>query len=78
MNDIMIYEQFTNARPGDSFWAGCITNMLAMAQDEGIISQQAALLALGARFRIAMENRIAPWETDEVFLYLFFLYCFRT
>lgn len=64
-NDAMIYDHLIRARPGDTFWAGCITNMLSNALEEGVINKKAALLALGSRFRIALGDRVAPWETDE-------------
>jgi hypothetical protein len=65
-NDSVIYNHLIRARPNDTFWAGCVTNMLANALEEGIINRKTALIALGSRFRIALGDRVAPWETDEV------------
>uniref|UniRef100_A0A914CW68 DNA-directed RNA polymerase n=1 Tax=Acrobeloides nanus TaxID=290746 RepID=A0A914CW68_9BILA len=64
-NDSVIYNHLIRARPNDTFWAGCVTNMLANALEEGIINRKTALIALGSRFRIALGDRVAPWETDE-------------
>uniref|UniRef100_A0A1I7ZCR6 DNA-directed RNA polymerase subunit beta n=1 Tax=Steinernema glaseri TaxID=37863 RepID=A0A1I7ZCR6_9BILA len=65
LNDSLIYENMIRARPNDPFWHSCVTNMLACAQEDGIISQEAALKSIGAKFRVAMSDRVAPWETDE-------------
>uniref|UniRef100_A0A915EK48 DNA-directed RNA polymerase n=1 Tax=Ditylenchus dipsaci TaxID=166011 RepID=A0A915EK48_9BILA len=62
MNDAMIYEHLTRARPGDAFWAGCVTNMLSMAQDEGIVSQQTA-------------PSYCPWENDDEAAKYLFKFC---
>ncbi|KAL3123172.1 hypothetical protein niasHT_010342 [Heterodera trifolii] len=64
-NDAMIAAQLTAGRPDDVFWEGCVRNMLMMAQEENIVSHGIALRALGNRFRVALGDRIAPWEDDE-------------
>ncbi|TKR92764.1 hypothetical protein L596_007349 [Steinernema carpocapsae] len=65
MNDLLIYENMIRSRPNDPFWASCVTNMLACAQEDGVISQETALQSIGSKFRVAMTDRIAPWESDE-------------
>ncbi|KIH45801.1 hypothetical protein ANCDUO_24154 [Ancylostoma duodenale] len=39
--------------------------MLLQCQDEGVLHREAALRAIGARFRVAVADKIAPWEDDE-------------
>lgn len=38
---------------------------LISAVEEGVTDRRTALLILGSRFRVALGNRIAPWESDE-------------
>src|SRR5688572_25819972 len=40
MNDSLIFEHLTRARQNDNFWAGCVTNMLSSALDEGITTKR--------------------------------------
>ncbi|KAI6228988.1 DNA-directed RNA polymerase subunit beta [Aphelenchoides fujianensis] len=65
MSDAQIFEHMTRLRPGDSFWSSCVKNMLLAAAEEGVKDKNAALLLLGARFRVALKEKVAPWETDE-------------
>lgn len=67
-SDRRIYEHMTRARPNDSFWSSCVTNMLSMAQNDNIYTQQNALNALGSRFRIVLENRYNKDESDAVII----------
>lgn len=39
---------------------------LISATEEGVTDRQTALILLGTRFRVAIQNKIAPWEPDEV------------
>jgi DNA-directed RNA polymerase I subunit RPA2 len=64
-SDARIYEHMTLLRPGDSFWASCVKNMLISATEEGVTDQNTALTLLGSRFRVALREKIAPWENDE-------------
>lgn len=66
MTDTCIYEQLTRLRPEDSFWASCVKNMLISAIEEGVTDRHSALLVLGSRFRVMLENKVAPWESDDV------------
>lgn len=68
-SDRRIYEHLVRGRPNDSFWAGCVTNMLSMAQNDNINTQKDALTALGSRFRIVLENRYGKKESDAVYLF---------
>lgn len=80
-SDARIFENLTRLRPGDSFWASCVKNMLISATEEGITDRQSALLVLGKRFRVALGNKIAPWEPDEVNLVVlnkFYILMFRS
>lgn len=65
-SDRRIYEHMIRGRPNDSFWASCITNMLSMAQNDNINTQKDALIALGSRFRVVLENRYNKNESDSV------------
>uniref|UniRef100_A0A915PND6 DNA-directed RNA polymerase subunit beta n=1 Tax=Setaria digitata TaxID=48799 RepID=A0A915PND6_9BILA len=65
MNDQCIMEHMTRCRPGDHFWKGCVTSMLALCSEDGIMNQKTALSAIGGRFRVATQDRIGPWETAE-------------
>jgi hypothetical protein len=65
-NDTRIFEHLTRLRPGDSFWASCVKNMLISATEEDVTDKQTALVLLGSRFRVALGDKIAPWEPDEV------------
>jgi hypothetical protein len=65
-SDARIFEHLTQLRPGDSFWASCVKNMLIAAIEEGVVDQQTALILLGAKFRVVLNEKIAPWEADEV------------
>ncbi|KAI6225647.1 DNA-directed RNA polymerase [Aphelenchoides besseyi] len=66
LSDAQIFEHMIRLRPGDSFWASCVKNMLLAAAEEGVKDKQSALLLLGARFRVALREKVAPWEPDEV------------
>lgn len=66
MSDRSIFEHMTRARPGDTFWAGCVTNMLSMAQNDGVITSNDAHVALGSRFRVMLEQRYGKNESDKV------------
>lgn len=46
--------------------------MLLCCQEDGIRDQESALIALGSRFRVTLEDRIGSWETDQVFISFFF------
>lgn len=63
-NDAVISSEFKRGRPDDQFFASCILNMLAQCQEEGILHQEAAIRAIGARFRVAVSDRVGPWEDD--------------
>ncbi|VDN43837.1 unnamed protein product [Gongylonema pulchrum] len=39
--------------------------MLAFCNEDGIINQKTALVAIGGRFRVALEDRVGEWETSE-------------
>ncbi|KAL3998757.1 RNA polymerase Rpb2 domain 6 family protein [Acanthocheilonema viteae] len=65
MNDQCIMEHMTRCRPDDHFWKGCVTAMLALCNDDGIVNQKAALTAIGGRFRVATQDRVGPWEISE-------------
>ncbi|KAK6107321.1 RNA polymerase Rpb2 domain 6 family protein [Brugia pahangi] len=65
MNDQCIMEHMIRCRPGDHFWKGCVTAMLALCNDDGVVNQKTALTAIGARFRVATQDRVGPWEISE-------------
>lgn len=52
--------------------SGCVSSMLLCCQEDGIRDQESALIALGSRFRVTLEDRIGSWETDQVFISFFF------
>lgn len=56
-----------DSRPSD-----CVTSMLALCQEDGITNQEAALTVLGSRFRVALEDRVGPWESSSVGFFVFF------
>ncbi|VDM58705.1 unnamed protein product [Angiostrongylus costaricensis] len=64
-NDYLIATELKRGRTGDEFFSSCVMNMLSQCQDEGVLHREAALRAIGARFRVAVSDRIAPWEDDE-------------
>ncbi|KAK6731419.1 hypothetical protein RB195_007719 [Necator americanus] len=64
-NDALIAAEMKRGRKDDSFFLSCVLNMLSQSQDEGVLHKEAALRAIGARFRVAVADRIAPWEDDE-------------
>lgn len=66
MSDAQIFEHMTTLRPGDTYWKSCVKNMLIAANEEGVHNKQTALVLLGARFRVALRDKVAPWEPDEV------------
>ncbi|UMM10247.1 hypothetical protein L5515_000112 [Caenorhabditis briggsae] len=63
-NDAVISAEFKKGRPKDQFFASCILNMLAQCQEEGILDQESAITAIGSRFRVAVSDRVGPWEKD--------------
>jgi hypothetical protein len=65
-SDARIFEHFTRLRPGDSFWASCVKNMLIAATEESVTDKQAARTLIGSRFRVAFGYKVAEWEPDEV------------
>ncbi|CAB3408318.1 unnamed protein product [Caenorhabditis bovis] len=65
-NDAVITSEFTGGRKTDQFYESCVISMLAQCQDEGILHQEGALRAIGSRFRVAISDRIGPWEDDLV------------
>ncbi|VDN50368.1 unnamed protein product [Dracunculus medinensis] len=64
-SDQSIYQHFIRGRAKDLFWAGCVSSMLLCCQEDGIRDQESALIALGSRFRVTLEDRIGSWETDQ-------------
>lgn len=70
MSDIQIFENMTKLRPKDTYWASCVKNMLVSAAEEGVTDRPTALRLLGSRFRVAISQKVAPWETDKVRFYI--------
>ncbi|VDN03092.1 unnamed protein product [Thelazia callipaeda] len=64
MNDQCIKDNLTRCRPDDHFWEGCVTTMLALCNEDGIVDRKSALNAVGNRFRVAAQDRIGPWESS--------------
>ncbi|WKX89302.1 hypothetical protein Q1695_008726 [Nippostrongylus brasiliensis] len=64
-NDAVIAADLQRGRKSDPFFSSCVMNMLAQCQDEGVMHREDALRAIGTRFRVAVADRIAPWEDDE-------------
>ncbi|KJH48262.1 DNA-directed RNA polymerase, beta subunit [Dictyocaulus viviparus] len=64
-NDLLIATELKRGRMQDEFFSSCVMNMLSLSQEEGILHRDAALRAVGSRFRVAVADRIAPWEDDE-------------
>lgn len=48
--------------------------MLAQCNDDGIVNQKSALNVIGERFRVAIEDRVGPWEVSEVSMTSFSLH----
>ncbi|PIO74566.1 RNA polymerase I, Rpa2 specific domain protein [Teladorsagia circumcincta] len=65
-NDALIAAALKRGRKDDAFFLSCVMNMLSQCQDEGVMHREDALRAIGARFRVAVADRIAPWEGSEV------------
>ncbi|CAD6184400.1 unnamed protein product [Caenorhabditis auriculariae] len=63
-NDAVIAAEFRRGRKNDTFFSSCVVNMLAQCQEEGVMNREDALRAIGSRFRVAISDRIAPWEDD--------------
>ncbi|XGW22868.1 hypothetical protein V3C99_005246 [Haemonchus contortus] len=65
-NDALIAAELKRGRSEDAFFSSCMMNMLSQCQNEGVMNREDALRAIGARFRVAVADRIAPWEDSEV------------
>uniref|UniRef100_A0A7I4XVI5 DNA-directed RNA polymerase subunit beta n=1 Tax=Haemonchus contortus TaxID=6289 RepID=A0A7I4XVI5_HAECO len=65
-NDALITAELKRGRSEDAFFSSCMMNMLSQCQNEGVMNREDALRAIGARFRVAVADRIAPWEDSEV------------
>lgn len=66
---------FHRIRKNDAFWASCVNNMLLQCQDQDIVTKEHALDVIGKQFRVAIADRIAPWETDRVLSFMCFSIC---
>jgi DNA-directed RNA polymerase I subunit RPA2 len=75
LNEYQIYEHIIRGRPNDSFFAECVKNMIRNARAENIDTRKAALKALGSNFRVVLNDRLAPWETDEDAARFMLKYC---
>uniref|UniRef100_A0AC35G0Z6 DNA-directed RNA polymerase subunit beta n=1 Tax=Panagrolaimus sp. PS1159 TaxID=55785 RepID=A0AC35G0Z6_9BILA len=75
LNDYQIFEHITRGRPEDGFFASCVKNMIRNARGEKVDTRKAALNALGSSFRVVLNDRLAPWETDEDAANFILKYC---
>uniref|UniRef100_A0A0K0DSU1 DNA-directed RNA polymerase subunit beta n=1 Tax=Strongyloides stercoralis TaxID=6248 RepID=A0A0K0DSU1_STRER len=64
-SDKEIFEILMRGRENDNFWHGCVNNMISSCQDSGIFTQDQALSAVGARFRIVLGYKVGEWESDK-------------
>ncbi|XP_022662995.1 DNA-directed RNA polymerase I subunit RPA2-like isoform X2 [Varroa destructor] len=61
-SDYDIYRTLTQGCENDSFYKGCITNMLRLVQNENILTHQDAKEFIGDKFRIKMY--VAEWSSN--------------
>ena len=64
-SDFQIFQFLTRGRPDDAFFASCVKSMIRNARAEKVDSRKAALSALGNKFRVVLNDRLAPWDTDQ-------------
>uniref|UniRef100_A0A0K0EYJ3 DNA-directed RNA polymerase subunit beta n=1 Tax=Strongyloides venezuelensis TaxID=75913 RepID=A0A0K0EYJ3_STRVS len=74
-SDREIFEILMRGREEDNFWRGCVSNMISSCQDSGVLTQEQALLAIGARFRIVLGFKVGEWESDKAVARTLFKYC---
>ncbi|XP_013402434.1 DNA-directed RNA polymerase I subunit RPA2 [Lingula anatina] len=62
VTDQYIYSELIKGKEEDSFYKGCIANMLRQAQSEGLSEKATILKYIGERFRIKLQ--LPDWVTD--------------
>lgn len=63
VTDHHIYSELTAGKEDDSFFKGCIINMLRQVQNEGLLTRSEVRAYIGEKFRICM--RLPEWYSDE-------------
>lgn len=63
VSDHHIYSELIAGKEEDSFFKGCIINMLRQVQNEGLLTRDQVRAYIGEKFRICM--RLPEWYSDE-------------
>lgn len=63
VSDHHIYSELIAGKEKDSFFKGCIINMLRQVQNEGLLTRDQVRAYIGEKFRICM--RLPDWYSDE-------------
>lgn len=63
VSDQYIYNELIKGKEDDTFYKGCITNMLRLVQDENLFTSKSIKKYIGERFRA--KCNAPPWYKDE-------------
>ncbi|XP_029831423.2 DNA-directed RNA polymerase I subunit RPA2 [Ixodes scapularis] len=63
VTDYHIYSELVAGKENDSFYKGCIINMLRQVQNENLLTRDEVRSYIGGKFRVCM--RLPEWYSDE-------------
>ncbi|KAH6940188.1 hypothetical protein HPB50_026310 [Hyalomma asiaticum] len=63
VSDYYIYSELISGKEDDSFFKGCVINMLRQVQNEGLLTRDQVRAYIGEKFRVCM--RLPEWYSDE-------------
>ena len=75
LSELQFYKLITRGRSDDGFFIACVKNMIISARTQGVTNRAQALKALGTQFRVVLNDRLAPWETEEDAAIFILKYC---
>jgi DNA-directed RNA polymerase I subunit RPA2 len=65
VSDLYIYKELVKGKEEDTFYKGCITNMLRLVQNENLYNSMQVKKYIGERFR-ARSGCPAWWSDEDV------------
>ena len=63
VTDHYIFNELIKTKEDDTFYKGCITNMLRLVQNENLFTSKQVKVYIGERFR--ERSKLPSWYTDE-------------
>ncbi|XP_064456531.1 DNA-directed RNA polymerase I subunit RPA2-like [Ornithodoros turicata] len=74
--DYYIYNEFVAGKENDTFYKGCVANMLRQVQEEDLLNRSQIRDFVGEKFRVRMN--LPEWYTDEEVAAYLFKHCICT